>query len=364
MLLKAKPIKKEPYTRPEFLPYVHFLRGFAILLIVGIHCRTSFQWQPDSMGQLFFEATLDNGTIIFVFIAGFLFEHLFTRNFNFLSYFNKKLKYVVGPYILVSIVPILDKLYFEDNLIWLPNSLINQPDIIKAAYMIVTGKQFGPYWFIPMIVVFYVISPLLVRINNPKFYTYIFPFIFIGGLFTYKFGYYSNTWDSFIYFLPIYLFGMAVSYYKESIIAHKNKLIYIFLSVYFVVTVLEIIGYIPMYKLTTFEILRRAEPLYVFNFTKLKVSFFCIALLLIFYKMNNRKMPILKILGDYSFGIYFVHLYFIVIIQFIVHSLINSFHITSILFILYTLLVTCLSIGSVHIFKKIFGRNSRYVIGS
>src|SRR5699024_273539 len=123
--------------------------------------------QKNSIVELFFEATLDNGTIIFVFISGFLFEHLFAKNFNFLRYFNKKLKYVIGPYLLVSIIPILDKLYVQEQLLWLPDFLVNQPDILKALYMLITGKHFGPYWFIPMIVIFYLISPLLVWMNKP-----------------------------------------------------------------------------------------------------------------------------------------------------------------------------------------------------
>src|SRR5699024_519791 len=131
MLLESKPIQKAAINRPEFLPYIHFLRGLAILLIVGIHCRTSFHWQKNSIVELFFEATLDNCTIIFVFISGFLFEHLFAKNFNFLRYFNKKLKYVIGPYLLVSIIPILDKLYVQEQLLWLPDFLVNQPDILK-----------------------------------------------------------------------------------------------------------------------------------------------------------------------------------------------------------------------------------------
>src|SRR5690606_16251364 len=133
--------------------------------------------------------TLDNGTIIFVFISGFLFEHLFANNFNFKHYFDKKLKYVVGPYLLVSILPIIDKLYFEQNLRWLPEVLVDQSVLAKSFYMLITGKHFGPYWFIPMIVIFYLISPLLVWVNKPKFYIYVFPVIFTLGLFTYKFGY-------------------------------------------------------------------------------------------------------------------------------------------------------------------------------
>lgn len=361
MLMKSRPIEKDS-TRREFLPYIHSLRGLAILLIVGIHCRTSFKWENGN-AELFFESFLDNGTIIFVFISGFLFEHLFTRSFNFRIYLNKKLKYVIIPYLLVSILPIIDKLYFEETLRWLPPVLSNQPDVIKSLYMLVTGKHFGPYWFIPMIVVFYVISPVLVWLNNPRFYRYIFPFIFIAGLFTYKFGYYSNTWDSFLYFFPIYLFGMFTSYYKDDIIAHRKWLIYPCGIIYVIVTVLELTNHLTIHKLTGFDP-SIDQPNYIFNFTKFKVSLLCIALLLIFYNSRYQKMSVLKVLGDYSFGIYFIHLYFIVATQFVVNSQIEAFRMTTPLFLVYTVLVTIVCVAIIYIIKKIFGNKSRYLIGS
>lgn len=360
--MKSKAIEKEYNARREFLPYIHSLRGLAILLIVGIHCRTSFKWENGN-AELFFESFLDNGTIIFVFISGFLFEHLFTRRFNFRIYLNKKLKYVIIPYLLVSILPIIDKLYFEESLRWLPPVLSNQPDVIKSLYMLVTGKHFGPYWFIPMIVIFYVISPLLVVLNNARFYKYIFPFIFIAGLFTYKFGFYSNTWDSFLYFLPIYLFGMFTSYYKDDIIAKRNWLIYPCAIIYLLVTSLELTGYITIHKVIGFESYAD-QPNYIFNFTKFKVSVLCIALLLIFYRLRNRKMTVLKVLGDYSFGIYFIHLYFIVATELVVNSQVEAFRMTAPLFLIYTILVTIVCVASIYILKRIVGNKSRYLVGS
>lgn len=363
MLLDQKTLNKSEIYKPKFLAYIHYLRGLAILLIVGVHCRTSFAWPEDSFWHLAFESTLDNGTIIFVFISGFLFEHLFTRNFNFKNYFNKKLKFVVGPYLLVSVIPILDKLYFENNLSWLPLFLADQSDVVKSIYMLVTGKHFGPYWFIPMIVIFYIISPFLVLINKPKFYFFIFPIIFIAGLFTYKFGYYSNTFDSFIYFLPIYLFGMFASYYKEKITQLKIRDIFLLLMIYLIITTLEVAGILEMHKLLDFD-LHNVSPTYVFNFSKLKVSFLCIALILIFHKMPTKKMPFLNVLGNYSFGIFFIHLYFIVVFRFIVNRYLDNFFLTPWILILYIITICVLSILAVYTIKLIFGKNSRYVIGS
>lgn len=356
------PIKQQ--SKPEFLKYVHQLRGFAILLIVGIHCRTSFLWAENSLSEKFFEAVLDNATIIFVFISGFLFEHIFAHNFNFQSYLNKKLKFIITPYLLISIIPILDKLLFEPELVWLPHYLKNSSVVAKTVYMLATGKHFGPYWFIPMIVIFYLIAPFLVWINKKKFYLYALPLIFLMGLFTYKFGYYSNIFDSFIYFLPIYIFGMATSYFKKQIFKLNYRLLVTsILTFYISITVLEILGYIPMLKLGYFE-LDEPAPFFLFSFSKLKVSLLCIALLLIFNKHKSTEITLFKLLGDYSIGVFFIHLYFVVLIQKIVYKIVPYFEMTLGIFIAYTIIVVVFSVGTALGVNWIFGSKSRYLLGS
>lgn len=362
-VLTEKTLKKDS-AKPEFLSYIHQLRGFAILLIVGIHCRTSFFWAQDSLAEKFFEAILDNGTIIFVFISGFLFEHIFAQNFNFQQYLNKKLKFIIVPYLLVSIIPIIDKLFYEPELVWLPEVMLNSSHLSKAAYMLVSGKHFGPYWFIPMIVIFYLISPFLVWINKARFYTFVFPLIFIAGLFTYKFGYYSNNLDSFLYFFPIYLFGMCTSFYKNEIFKLNFKMLVVpILLFYVVITGLEVMSSIPMIKLGYFE-LDNPAPSYLFNFSKLKVSLLCIALIVIFRKYRQKEITLFKLLGDYSIGVFFIHLYFIVIFQRIIYKINGAFEMNLFIFITYTLLVTVLCVGSIMVIKWIFGNKSRYLVGS
>lgn len=350
-------------TKPLFLNYIHYLRGLAILLIVGIHCRISFSWGPNSTQERLFESILDNSTIIFVFISGFLFQHLFVNNFGFKKYIQKKFKYVIIPYIILSVLPILDKLYLESNLLWMPSNLENTSDFIKVLYMLATGKHFGPYWFIPMIILYYFISPLLVKMDNDRFYKYFFPIIFVFGLFTYQFGYYSNIFNSFLFFLPIYIFGMWASRYKEKIIHSGNGLFLLALLTYIGITILEVSGILEIHKVVGFKI-EDPQPYLIFNFSKLKVCFLCLALIKIFFNLKHKPMTFLKTLGEYSFGIYFIHLYIIIVVQKTSQFLSVSFTLNIFSFLIYTFVITLICTWIVWVIKQIFSKHSRYIIGS
>ncbi|MEQ8475979.1 acyltransferase [Fulvivirga sp.] len=350
--------------KKEFLNYIHLFRGLAIVVIVGIHCRISLPWSSNQQfSKAVFTTLLDSGTILFVFIAGFLFQYL-KHKYEFFDYFKRKLKFVILPYLVVS-VPILVYKYltYSQPYEWMPNSLENQPYIIQCFYMILTGKHIGPFWFIPMIFIFYLISPLLLRLDNPKFYTYFFPFLFIAGLFTFRFGYYSTTIDSFIYFIPIYIFGMWGSAYRKQLTQTKVLYMVILFIIYIAISILEVVHIIEIPKLTSFES-SNLLPYFHFNFAKVKVSLLCIILIRFFYLFNDNEISVLKKLADYSFGIFFLHMYIIQAIEIVIKTYFNNFELGLVSFVFYTLIVTIASMLLIDILKKLIGRNSRSFIGS
>jgi len=349
-------------SNKEFLNYIHFFRGFAIVIIVGIHCRISLPWSEDQvLGRTIFTTLLDNGTVLFVFIAGFLFQYL-KNKYQFNSYFKRKLRFVILPYLLISIPILLYKYLFPQEYPWLPSSLAEMPYIIKAGYMILTGKHIGPFWFIPMIFIFYLISPLLVKIDQPKFYSFVFPILFLGGLFTFRFGYYSTIIDSFIHYLPIYIFGMWAASQRHEIIRIKKPWVVLLIILYVIIAFLEVINVISIPKLTDF-ISSSTLPYFAFNWAKLKACILCIICLRIFYMYNEKNSKVLKILADDSFGIYFVHMYFITLIEYVLNKY-YPIELNVVYFILYIMIVTLGSIISIEIVKKIMGSKSRMVIGS
>ncbi len=349
--------------KKTYLIYVHNLRGLAILIIVAIHSRMAlFGGTNDSSLNRTLSIFLDNGTIIFVIISGFLFHHVFIDRLEFKKYIANKSKYVLLPYLLVSIIPILDKLFFDDNIPWLTPNLDSKGPIVLVFYMLFSGKHFGPFWFIPMITIFYLLAPILKKVNTRKFYIFIFPLIFIVGLFTYQFGYYSTIVDSFIFYLPIYLFGMWLSKYRLALFKHQQWIFPMLILLYVGVTVLELMQIVTAPKLAGFHTLDAAY--FIFNPAKLRFTILAVILLIVFHKLEFVKFKFLRILGDYSFGIYFVHLFFIIIFQKTVQFYQLELPQSLILFLMLSFFTVSCSILFVWIVKIIFKDKSRLIIGS
>ena len=103
--------------------------------------------------------------MLFVFIAGFLFQYL-KKKFEYRSYLIRKTRYVILPYLIISALPIGLKLIGLHQSDWVPPEMIPDGIFGKAVFYLASGKHLGPFWFIPMIVIFYIISQLLIKIDK------------------------------------------------------------------------------------------------------------------------------------------------------------------------------------------------------
>jgi surface polysaccharide O-acyltransferase-like enzyme len=348
----------------KFLPYIHNLRGLAILFIVGVHVRGyEWHWEHEDKAYDFFVALFDNGTVLFVFIAGFLFQHLTHRQYNFGKYLQQKAKFVMLPYLIVSVPIIIFRLVNGASELPLGEHFDDHSAFYKIVYYLVTGMHMAPFWFMPMIFLIYLTSPLLHALDKPWFYQFIFPFIFLIGMFTYRPINNANPLLSYIHFLPIYLTGMWTSYNKEKILNLGRNMIVPLIVGYIAITALELGGIITLTKRLSFEQMWM-EGLMVFNVYVFKAVILCFLLLFLFYRMGDRKINWLHMLGEYSFGIYFIHYYFISAFRQVVEGMEYDFKLSTLTFIAFYLGVIFASILCVHMIKKVSGKSSRYIIGS
>lgn len=346
-----------------YLRHLHQFRGLAIVLIVGVHCRTSLDWPVDSLLNNLLIYALDSSTILFVFISGYLFQHLNAKQFDFGKYLSKKFTYVIVPYLLISIPALVDKLFFETEAAWMTPFYKDLSVPFKAVYLVVTGKHSGPFYFIPTIAFIYLIAPFLYKFQKAAFFD-IGGLLVAGiGLFTFTYGYYATIPESILYFLPVYIFGMWISKHSNRVLAMSNTIFFVITASYFMLLSFEISGLIQPEHLRFFE----KVPTYftsTFNLSKMKEMLLAIVLLNAFYRLRNRPSAWLKKLGDYSFGIYFVHIYFINAFE---RSL-DHFSISRIQngigYLLFTLCVLLLSILTVALVKRLFRNHSRMIIGS
>ncbi|MFA0960569.1 acyltransferase [Roseivirga sp. BDSF3-8] len=368
MQVLEKEQKKQAVSRPairkaEHLQYIHYLRGLAILLIVGFHCRTSYEWSSEIEQRSWF-ALLTQSTIIFVFIGGLLFQHLNHQHFNFKRYLGKKLKFVILPYILMSIPALANQVLFDDYKPWLPEWMEGSSPAGLIGYMLITGKHLGPFWFIPMISIFYLIAPAMLWLDKqPWFYRFVLPAILIASFFQYEFGYEAPTWESFLYYFPIYMVGMWASRYRRHILALDMKVVLPIAIFYLGITALQVFDVLAIGKNYGFYT-ELPDNATVVNFGKMKISIACIALLVLFYKIRKIRIPLLDFMANYSFGVYFIHLYVIRITETGLSKAGFSMPFNTLTFIAWLALITGICVAAIFTIKKITGKQSRYFIGS
>jgi peptidoglycan/LPS O-acetylase OafA/YrhL len=102
----------------------------------------------------------------------------------------------------------------------------------------------------------------------------------------------------------------------------------------------------------------------VFNIYMFKAVVLCISLLMIFFMLRKREMPLLEILGHYSFGVFFVHYILISASRKIVNVMDLQIDFSIITYLIYFTFILMTSIVTVYFIKKLSGRYSRYLIGS
>lgn len=337
--------------KSSYLEYIHQFRAIAILFIVGLHVNSSISWKiQDDFSYNFLTVLMDDSTILFVFISGFLFQHLI-KKFQFKVYLKKKFNNVIKPYLFFSLPILTIRLLFNKHS---SHVVENFPDflelnpIFKILFYLITGSHLLPYWFIPMVILIFIIAPLLFKLdNNHKLYKYILPITILFSFFIERGGPFE-TIRSFLHFTPIYMLGMFVSRYKSSVLNLLQKWEY---SLFLINITLFILTFMfPSGKMLFIQ----------------KLSFTFLMLHLLKSKkimLSDISKKYLNKIASYSFGIFFLHDYFNVFIRsytsYVGHGVQGNF----LIWILTFFTTVFLSILLLNFLKYIFGKKSREFIG-
>jgi probable poly-beta-1,6-N-acetyl-D-glucosamine export protein len=351
--------------KKDFLNYIHYFRGLAILLIVGLHAAVTLNWEDALLQRKFLIVLFNNGTVLFVFIAGFLFYHLHKDRFDYGDYLKKKFLHVIIPYLIISVPALIDKFYFDKigDHWWMDRGFSENGPVFKVFFLLITGRHMGVFWFIPMISIVYLLGPLILRFARSTSFMYIVPALTFLTLYTFRFGYYANILLSLQYFFPIYLFGIWVYKVKDFFFAHARTVVIVLGLIYLGISIGEMLEWLPFDE--TIGLRDVKYTVYRFNYNKLKMVLFTVWALSGFYLLNHVKMPVLKRLGDYSFGIFFVHLYVIQVFRLLDRARYLPISPPNILtFFLYYGVVVLLTVMIVKLVRMSFRDYSRYVIGS
>jgi surface polysaccharide O-acyltransferase-like enzyme len=284
-----------------------------------------------------------------------LFQHLSPR-FKFDRYLIQKLKTVVLPYLLLSIPALIIFTLFTKRIGMWP-WFYDLPTWGQVTLFLLTGKHLAPLWFVPTIALFYLLAPLFLFIDR-KFrwgYWLIVPLLVVS---TYVGR--DGPWgplDKALYLLPIYLLGMAFSHYKA-------------------------LGFVLVQRWWPLLAGVAATLLYALAIdwqTDLSLHIplkTCLALLFtwLLWRYHMVFGTKLNYIAEISFGIFFIHAYFISFVKVVMVYLLTGqiykgegaevIPGNALTFSLYVGSVLAMSVLAIWVVKKLFGNKSRMVIGA
>lgn len=337
--------------KPGFQYSLENLRGLAIIFVTLSHVSTY-----DSLGvlgdYLFF--IVRDATAWFIFISGYLFNYLEGTKFDYKVYLSKKVKYVLLPYLILSIPAIAAGLFFQRHHILdletLPYSLWS---------LVVGGSVIVPMWFIPMILLFFLCSPLFHKIGRHRL-QYLAALLGLGvSLFTVRPVDNLNPFLSFVHFSGFYLLGISFSTYYERI-SHfaktsRAKILIVAAMFAFVCSSVMLLGS------HSEQPMGFRDGIGVFNYSIFGKLCLLIVVFLLFERYMNKRNWGLGWMAQISFGLFFLQGFFMVVFQ----KAIQSFPAVPPVLMVISEVVFVLggSVIAVVILKKIFGNRSRYVIG-
>ena len=300
----------EPRRRKPMLAYVHAFRAAAILFIVAGHCVRLFDWSGTPRVELFLLDALENGTVLFVFIAGYLFEYLADR-FNYRDYLRTKLRNVIAPYLIIMIPALVHDVWLVDASIANPR-LAGEHALYQAAWhLLVGGAGINfPMWFIPMIALYYVAAPIFMLIARRPVLFWSIPLLLVLSTLLHRPS--PLRLDTLIqaaYYLCAYVTGMWVSRNRDVVEPWLRRH---WLPICAAVAVMIVAQWRwgPFHgnynSLGSFS----REHGWI-DWLFLQKLLMCFAFIGFLGRWYTRSIPLVDRVADLSFPIFFVHAYFI-----------------------------------------------------
>jgi peptidoglycan/LPS O-acetylase OafA/YrhL len=343
------------------LSSIHTFRGLSIVLVVATHCLSMFTWTGNSVIG---NAVLDlvaNATMLFMFVSGYLFQHL-SHNFGYWPYLKRKFEHVLVPYLIVATPAVLYTAVMHDPVPDYP-FLAGSSRAYDMLWLYVTGGTHinFPLWFVPMICVFFVFSPVFCAIvRYPRLYLCLVALVPLALLAHRPSFPNPPLMHSVIYFLPAYVLGMAASQYRVQVDDWLDR----YLGwLCFAFVVFFLVHLFASNQHGNYEVSRAFsfETGYV-DWALLQKLVFALLLLGLLNRYDQLVASSARPLGDHAYSIYLVHAYVMYGIH--VATRWHEFRGGLIMASVMTAVVVSVSLVVSSTAQKLLGKHSVFVIGS
>jgi hypothetical protein len=349
-----------------YLNFINYFRAIAIMIIVAGHCFTLSDFSfTSNFGNIILNLIV-GGTSFFVFISGFLFHHVFYKNFNYSKFMKNKIKFVLSPYLLIYSPLVIFYVFIgnhiNDYFVPTGDSPIDLYIIPIIKYYL-TGYGTVAYWYIPFVMIIFLISPLFIpfiRLGLRSQLLIIFPLLLIAMLIHRPVEYSAyGAIHSVFYFIPIYLIGIISSQNKTLIYSIlKGKAGYLFISGIILSAISLFFGKVanPHKSAFSYE---------GFDLMIIQKIALCFAFMTWLGRYENNKNKFMNLISENSFGIFFIHPILLILVEKIKRTMDFKFPINNFLiYIVFSTLIFSLSLLITILIKRAFPTKSRYIIGS
>ncbi len=299
-------------VKKPILNYINVFRGLAILLILAGH--TMQMGEAGSWLNCISKEIWAGGTVLFVFIAGFLFEYL-AYKFEYKNYLSKKWTNVILPYIITAVPGII--LCFMLPTIY-GNPFADYNKLAQIGVFLTTGRVHNvPAWFIPMIVIFFILSAWLLNAEKRGYLYKILPFALLITVifprqdiepymvadmdFWGKYGaYLMYVLHGFVHFFSSYVGGMYLAANIDKVDKMYNYRHWLLWGT-ILVSVIDIV-LAHYYGISNGSVSKTVFTVWALVMLKHYNSFF---------DEHPKINKFMDVCAKYSFGLFFVHWYFV-----------------------------------------------------
>ncbi|MCB9497476.1 MAG: acyltransferase [Fibrobacteria bacterium] len=349
--------------RPEnFVRSIDHFRGIAVLFIVAGHSLPIAGLPIDTFAKQVLANLVLGGTILFMFISGYLFHHRFQGGFRYGQFLLSKFKNVVSPYLILSIVPIGWAILHADPMsggMFLPKGEGFYQEYLRPVLLyLATGRVLITYWFIPFSVLVYLMAPLHRKFltQSGKVQAGWIVLASVLALYVQRPLENIDPLQSLAYFMPSYLIGMVASQQREWILGKfRGREFWILL---------------PVVGLAILEAWQRNgygnyhKPAFDFGlidlmfFQKTALCFFFMVFLDRFESVHSR---VVGFFAETSFALFFIHPYVLWICE--IHGVRYADAHASLVYPLVVGAIIGASMVPILLVKFAMGKRSRYVVG-
>ena len=349
-----------------FLNSFNYFRGISILFIVAGHTFWIAHWGIDQKWERFINNMISGSTVLFVFISGYLFHHIFYPKYNYSDFIRKKLRNIYLPYLILSTILIFYYLHnqsgpFADYFFNGESGLWNQYLRPAILYLWNGGVQ-PPYWYIPFILLTFLISPFHVKFietDNSIIQSTILMILLSISMILHRPINNLNPVHAVGHFSSAYFLGIYCS-------IHRDK-------IYNLLQGKEFYLLIPAFGLAAFQVWRFptvslfAKPAFQLAYPDilfLQKIFLCFFFMVFFHRFENHYYKGLDEIAKSSFAIYFLHCFVIKWVGMLRRTLGLEYTGNIVIWIVVTIIIVYLSYLLAILIKKILPNgNSRLIIG-